>query len=45
MTTKFVHISATISEEDYEWLKQHKEINISGLLQSCISDIRKKIQE
>ena len=43
--TKFKRISATIGEEDYAWLKQHPEINISGLLQSCIRSIREKIQD
>jgi hypothetical protein len=43
--TKYKRISATINEEDYAWLKQHPEINISGLLQSCIRNIREKIQK
>jgi hypothetical protein len=42
---KYKRISATITEEDYAWLKQHPEINISGLLQSCIRNIREKIQK
>ena len=37
--------TVTISEEDHAWLKQHPEINISGLLQSCIKNIREKIQK
>lgn len=37
-------VSATISDVDKDWLDAHPEVSISGLLQKCISEIRKKIQ-
>jgi hypothetical protein len=40
----YKQISVTLPEEDYQWLKSHPEVNISGLLQSCIKDMKKKLE-
>lgn len=35
-------VLVTINEDDYKWIRNHKEINLSGLVQKCIADLRKK---
>lgn len=34
--------SVNLSREDYEWLKAHPEINLTGLVHKCISEAMKK---
>ena len=40
----FVRINVSIRKEQKEWLDKHPEINVSGLLQKAIEEIREKYE-
>jgi len=37
-----VKLTVVVQEAQAEWLKEHSEINVSGLLQKAIEDLMKK---
>ena len=42
--TEYVRLSATIRKDQKEWLDKHPEINVSGLLQKAIDELREKYE-
>lgn len=42
--TKYVRVNVSIRKDQKDWLDTHPEINVSGLLQKAIDELRKKYE-
>ena len=44
MMANFVRLNVSIRKDQKEWLDKHSEINVSGLLQKAIDELREKYE-
>ncbi|MCD6370336.1 MAG: hypothetical protein J7L63_02420 [Thermoplasmata archaeon] len=42
--SNFIRLSVSIRKDQKEWLDKHPEINVSGLLQKAIDELREKYE-